>query len=306
MIKINTETYNILKTAANPQLAERDYLECSILDKLFQTPYFSNKCVFAGGGSIIKSYNLCHRATQDLDLSYQDFDDIPETPTKRQLNKFKRRFKDFVFDELKPKIGDAINPDQQFMIMTDRDWHVLENKEQFMSYPTLHILYKSAFDTNMGHICIEIIARKYDAETVRFRSVVPYSTGVGIGNIPTVRYEQTFWDKIYALHSTAVTDAPRLRESFSRHYYDTANIWSRVDLPATQHMLAKIERYQMKYTTRAIASIDAMRNVRLIPDSTTLARLEADYNNNIQHGTKESWSQIVRTLQHLNRQINTL
>lgn len=308
MIKINTETYKAFQNTANPKLAEKDYLECTVLDELFREPYFGDNFVFAGGGSITKSYKLCQRIGQDLDLSCQTFESLPDAPTKRELIKFKRRFKEYVFDDIKYKINAAINQSQQFMIMTDRDWHVLENKEQFMSFPTLHFLYKSAFDTSMGHICIEMIPRRYAPDTVRFRTVVPYSTGCAIGRIPTVRYEQTFWDKVYALHSVATGAVPRLRESFSRHYYDVAKISPRVNLGATGHMLADIESYQRRHTTKDVAPIMSMQNVQLIPDDTVLARLENDYcdlsRTSIQ--VPVPWASIICTLQKLNNKIKSL
>jgi len=307
MIKIDKETNKAFQNTADPKAAEKDYYECAVLDELFRVPYFSDNFVFAGGGSITKSYKLCQRTAQDLDLSCQTFEKLPDVPTKRELIKFKRRFKEYVFDDVKYRIHASINQQQQFMIMSDRDWHVLENKEQYMSFPTLHLLYKSKFDA-VGHICIEMIPRRYAPGSVYLRTVVPYSTGCAIGRIPTVCYEQTFWDKVYALHCVATEAAPRLRECFSRHYYDVAQMSPRINLWATQHMLADIEAYQQRHTTKAVAPISSMQDVKLIPNNSVLARLENDYRelSRISIQAPVSWESIICTLQRLNNKINSL
>lgn len=52
MVKIGTETYKIIQQAPNPRMAEKDYLECLILDKLFNDPYFQDNFVFAGTAAL--------------------------------------------------------------------------------------------------------------------------------------------------------------------------------------------------------------------------------------------------------------
>lgn len=308
MIKINSETYRIFQNTANPKLAERDYLECAVLNDMFQEPYFRDKFVFAGGGSITKTYKLCQRVGQDLDLSCQVFNDIPDTSSQNQLSKFKRRFKDWVFDEVKYQIANTINQDQRFMILTDRDWSALENKEQFISFPTLHLLYKSAFDTNMGHICIEMIPRIYRPGTVRYRKIVPYSIGGAIGGVPTVHYEQTFWDKIFALHEIATANIPHLHESVSRHYYDVAKISARINIAQTQHMLNDTIAYQKKYTTKHITPIETTADIKLLPGKHVLGKLESDWHELSRTSllSPMSWNEIILTLKKLNSKIKAL
>lgn len=308
MIKISTDTYKAFQRTSNPRMAEKDYIECAILEELFNDPYISKQFVFAGGGSITKSYNFSQRIGQDIDLACADFEELPDEHSKKQLTNFKKRFKTFVFDVLKPKVNYIINQDQQFMIATDRDWRALENKEQFLSSPTLHVLYKSAFGPEMGHLCLEIIPRKYKENKIQHRSVVPYSIKQEMGDIPTVRYEQTFWDKVFALHSTAKTEMPRLRETFSRHYYDVARIADHVNLNETKEFLFDISNYQTKYTTKGIPPLTSTAEVELIPEDATLTRLGEDYAKISELFLKnpESWQSIIRNLIQLNNNLKTL
>lgn len=309
MIKIGTETYKIIQQAPNPRMAEKDYLECLILDKLFNDPYFQDNFVFAGGGSITKSYTFCRRIGQDIDLACADFEDIPDDRSGKQLQKFKKGFKQFVFEVLAPKINYIINTGSQFKIITDREWSALVNTEQYLASPTLHLLYTSKFGTDIGRLDIEIIPRVYNPDTITYRSVVPYSINQEIGHIPTVRYEQTFWDKVYALHSNALADKPRTTQCFSRHYYDVARLSQHVALKETQNMLFNIEHHQQKYTTKGIAPLGSPKNVRLLPYNTrTTEKLGQDYNDILSEftDTSETWHDIVLALQKLNINLKTL
>ncbi|MBR2012241.1 MAG: nucleotidyl transferase AbiEii/AbiGii toxin family protein [Alphaproteobacteria bacterium] len=308
MIKIQPEKFLEFARTNNPKMAEKDYLECAILEKLFQNEYINKNFVFAGGASVTKSYNISNRIGQDIDLACSDFTDIPDMHSKKKLNTFRKNFKNYVFDVLKPAINNIINQDSRFMIVTDRDWNALENKEHFLSSPTLHLLYRSHFGTDMGHLCIEIIPRKYPDSIISVRSVVPYSTLVPMGTVPTVAYQQTFWDKVYALHSNANARIPHFDDGFSRHYYDVATLAPFVDLSETYPLFHNIEAYQAKYTTKEITPVKSPSEIVLLPDDSTLYRLADDYHTASEafNAPRETWADIVRMLQTINQNINNI
>jgi predicted nucleotidyltransferase component of viral defense system len=193
-----TDQEQFFATQNNPSMAEKDYLECKILEQIFHDPFFANKFVFAGGGSITKSYSFSPRIGQDVDLAYNEFTDLSDTRSKKQLNTFRKNFKSFVFDILTPHINAIINKNNCFNILTDREQRALHNQEQWLSSPTIHIFYQSKFNKTPEDIRIEIIPRKYPTENISFRSITPYSIPtMNIGNIPTIAYEQTFWITTY-------------------------------------------------------------------------------------------------------------
>ena len=308
MIKLKPEDFLAFNRTNNPKMAEKDFLECAILDNLFQDDYIRKNFVFAGGGSVTKSYCLSSRIGQDIDLACSEFVDVPDNRSKKKLNTFRKKFKNYVFDVLKPTINYIINQDSRFMLVTDRDWHALENKEHFMSSPTLHLLYRSQFSTDMGHICLEIIPRKYSDSIISARSVVPYSTNKPMGNIPTVAYEQTFWDKVYALHSNSVAHIPHFDDGFSRHYYDVATLGQFIDLENTYPLFQDIEKHQSKYTTKEIEPVASPSEIALLPDDSTLYRLADDYHSIAEafNAPRESWTEIVQMLKSLNQKINKI
>jgi len=306
MINKNGPIFKAIISMSNPIEAERDYIECQILDTIFADTFLGNKLIFAGGATLAKSYKLCHRISRDLDLSCTEFTDLPSDRTRRQLHKFKNRFKEFVFDQLRTEINYAINQNRRFMITTDREWRVLHNPEQRVSYPVLHILYKSILNGSVNYICIEIIPRKYDASAISYQTTVPYSISVPTHKIPTVAYEQTFWDKVFALHSIANGTLPRDSAFFSRHYFDVAQISDKIKIDDTFHLFNNTVEYQKIYTTKDIAPISSAADICLIPDPATLGTLMAEYNSHQDQflQTPPEWRYIVKKLFALKSRLN--
>ena len=312
MVKISSGTYKILRQAKEPEMAEKDYLECVVLDKLFNDSYMADNMLFAGGASLSKSYQLSMRIGQDIDLVCTDFADIdiPDVHSNKQLEKFRKRFNAKVFTELTQRINQIINKNQQFFILTDFDCRGFANTELFMTSPTLHLMYKSEFCSNLGHLCIEIIPRRYPADSIQYTSVVPYSINQSLGDIPTVRYENTFWDKVYALHSNTVAKRPKSGSFFSRHYYDVSRLYDLncVDLTKSKHMLFDIEKHQAKYTKKCIPALNSMSDIQLLPDAEALEKLGKDY---VQMSNKflcpqNDWNTIIKSLCCLNQRLKTL
>lgn len=308
MIQKNSEVYKAIKSASNPLDAERDYMECRILDTMFADKSLHGSLIFSGGATLTKSYNICQRISHDLDLVSSEFTELPADRTKRQLLMFKRRFKEFVFDQLRAQINYAVNQDKRFMLATDREWVALHNMEQQVSYPTLHLLYTSALNNSFEHICIEITPRTYDASAISYQALTPYSIHTPICEIPTVRYEQTFWDKVFALHSMSMCGIPRNRFFISRHYFDVAKMADMVNLGDTYHLFNDTVAYQSKYTTKEIPSISAPGDIHLVPGPETLKALATEYNK---HRDKflcppPQWGDIINTLTELKLRLNNL
>jgi len=119
--------------------------------------------------------------------------------------------------------------------------------------------------------------------------------------VPTVAYQQTFWDKVFALHSFAQSGLPRNRFFLTRHYYDVAHIAPYVNLQKTYHMFRDTVAYQTKYTTKDIAPIESSADIHILPDNETLAKLGTEYAgmNKSFLKTPPQWAQITDSLTKL-------
>ncbi len=305
MIKLSPEIHQAFDRTSNPRLALQDYLECRILWKIFQDDYFRRNFVFSGGATLTKSYQISNRIGKDLDLSLMNFTDLAPGRTKRQLSNFKKSFKGFIFSNIYSKLDSIINHNNMFEIITDRDWPSPENTGRHASSPALHLLYRSEYGD--GHLCLEISARKYRPAQISYRGIVPYSLSESFAPIPTVAYQQTFWDKVFALHSNALSKTPHTDNSYSRHYHDVAILADHTDLDNTHHMLSDTISYQKIHTTKIIP-LQHARDVILIPDDKTLYQLSDDYY--AMSGTftqpQVSWNTIVERLQTLTQDLKQL
>ena len=312
MEKLSATLYKAIQQLEKPKLAEKDILECQILKKLFEDKYIADNFAFSGGASLFKSYNMIQRQGPDIDLVCNDFQELGVQRSKKQLNNFKERFKNYVFDVIKPKINSIINQNQQFMIVSDRDWKLLSQNAgggiKLPSFPTLHLLYKSEFDGTLEHLSFEITPRKYDDVNINNQMIKPYSTGQAVANIPTVSYQQTFWDKIYALHTNAIIERPRSSGKFSRHYYDVSQIMPNMNLGKTQDLFINIAKYQNTYTTKQIEFPIDVQTIQLLPDEVILNKLEQDYIDMEKDfvGEHDSWTDIVKGLMQLNVKLKYL
>lgn len=308
MVRINTESYRAFLRCDNPRFAEQDWLECHLLSELFQDAYFAKNIVFTGGSTLTKSYHLSTRYNHDLDLTCTDFEDIPDNRSGKALNNFRNRFKEYVFDVIRPKINYVANQNKKFMILTDRDWRVLNDSTNIPSTPSLHFLYKSIHRPDVGYMCLEFIPRSYPASSITLCPITPYATHKTLGPIPTLCYSQTFWDKIFALHTMSLTTEDRVPLTCSRHYYDVANIADKVDLDTTQAMFNCTQQYQMKYTHKKISPIVSMADINLIPNMTVGKKLVTDYQNVLKMYAPHlpSWKDIMHKLMILNKRIQQL
>ena len=295
-----------INKAPNPRLAEQDYLECAVLDALFRDEYINDNFIFTGGATLSKSYSIGGRIGRDIDLGLINFADVPRDRTQKQLGNFKKRFKRFTFGELRNKIAQTVNQHGRFEIITDHDWPSPENTERVASSPALHMLYKSEFGT--GHLCIEVMPRRYRPSAITYRELLPYALEKTFGAIPTVSYEQTFWDKVFALHSNANSPKPHCDKSYSRHYYDVAILSPYIDLDQTHDLLRDTIEYQIRHTTKKI-DLTAARDAIIIPDDKTLYKLSDDYyamSGTFIEQPQTSWNTVVQILQNLNQDLRSL
>lgn len=307
MYSVDENTLNQFNQQRNPILAEKDYLECAILDKIFSDPYFHDSFVFAGGGTITKIYQIGNRIGQDIDLALTEFDTNPQNSS--QLHRFRVRFTKFVFNDLNIKVTAALSEIGDFNIITDAEYRIQNNITTGCVSPTLHVIYDSEIDPEInGDINIEFIPRHYSPAAIQHKPATPFSTGIQMTqDIPAVHYAQTFWDKVFALHT--IHEIGVMRPGLATHYTDVAHLSKCVNLNETQDMLLDISEYQRQFTTRKMTPLKSVRDVHLLPSVPDMKRLSIDYGqmqNRFISGNIETWPRILITINKINRNINKL
>lgn len=308
MYEIDSSIYDSFRHEKNPMMAEKDYLECVILERLFSEPFFKNNFVFAGGGTITKIYKIGNRIGQDVDLAFTDFEDLPNDRSVRKLNKFKNNFNEFVFNDLNTSVTKTMKDIGDFTVLTDRQVRASQPEAHAHTQPALYVNYSSNLNPRVEKcITIEFIPRHYDVQSLDTGYVIPYSIGELMPvQIPTVHYSQTFWDKVYALHT--INQIGMMRSGLAHHYYDVANLIPCVKLKQTKSMFKSIEKYQQTYTTRKMATVESISDINLMPNDNDNQRLSLDYQNmsNRFIGRMDSWKSIMTILDMINKSIHNL
>lgn len=307
---MDKDDLTILLNAKKPLRAEKDLMECLILQNLFSDTDLRDNCILTGSGSITKSYNIGNRISKDIDLAWGDFDELSRTRSVKELNDFKDDFKEFVFEKMKYKIAEVVQPLGKFEILTDRDLRKKSVKYRLetgrRSSPELHLYYKSALGHRYtGHIAIEFIPRHYADEVIDLRCITPsaFDGKMVIQNIPTVHYSQTFWDKCYALH--VISQLGAIRPGLAHHYYDVSCMSNFVNILHSTQCLTDVVVYQGVYTTRNVFQPSSVCEIQLVPNEKTIQELKQDYKTirNSFKGPQEAWENVIGNIKALNNKI---
>lgn len=303
MIKINSQIRDMLNAAEHPVLAEKDYVECMVLASLFCDNGIASGFALTGGASLTKAYHISPRQSCDIDLAYIGNSGlrIQKSDTRSQMKKFKSSFRKMVFGTFLNKVNYLINPDNKYEILTDMQY-------QGQMSPTLHLIYPSCVTDDFGHTAIEVIPRKYDVAAISWRRVTSYAIRTVSANVPTVDYEQTFWDKVYALHTFATSSRVNFHPMMSRHYYDVALMASHIDKIKTRHMLDNIIAHQMRFANYDVAPVMAPCDIVLIPDVNMQHLLANDFLmlRRSQLALPLRWTSIMNVLKKLEYELGTI
>lgn len=306
MYEIKTEILDSILLAQRPFQAERDYIECRIMNEMFQTPYFCDNFIFTGGGTFSKAYRIGNRINRDIDFACLDFKELSENSSINQIGKFNGKFKKYVFTDLKDRIEAIIKDFGKFNIITDRQWRAEHVTTQKNSAPTLHVEYQSMLDPNTKNcVNLEFIPRHYAAHKIEYHTVAPYmiEDNSFTTQIPTITYSQTFWDKVYALY--VINQQGICREGLSRHFYDVAHVEPFVKLAETQSMFMDTAKYQQIYTTRNLQKPESVSEINIVPKQADAELLGKDYDESLSQYQQPivQWPFVMVAIENLNQKL---
>jgi len=279
-----------------PQLIEKDFWVCWILEILFSLPESGSHLTFKGGTSLSKCYNIINRFSEDVDISIErSFFASAESiePEKEQTGKENRRRLDRLRKVCQKKIREVIIPELRDKInkslpnlgewSIELDLNDADKQTVLFAYP---YVVKSSMKSYVRPVVkIELGARS-DHWPIEFMSVIPYVANVpGISSIESVPVrvlgaERTFWEKATILH--AIRNGSKLRTRMSRHYYDVrAMVDSPIFNKAVENieLLLKVAEHKALYFKDNKARYDLAKpgSLRLMPKDEHVAQLNADY-----------------------------
>lgn len=311
-------------TGRPAHLLEKDVWVVWALAALFESP-LANNLTFKGGTSLSKAYKVIDRFSEDIDLTYDIRQLIPDLVegkdplpgTRSQAGKWTKA----VRDRLPAWINDQVVPLLQNALARDRLDATLEIGGADQDKIFLHY---AAQQYGTGYVSSSVVLEFGARATGEPHTVLPVVCDME-GHVPGISFPtanpvvmsvaRTFWEKATAAHVYCAQHRIR-SERYARHWHDLAALARSNYFPgiiADRAVAEAVARHKSFFFIEKDAdgtTIDYARAVsghlKLVPDGAALAALSDDYakmiEDNIMLGQPTPFDQLMQVC----REIETL
>ena len=298
-------------------MLEKDIWVTYVLERIFADGELSKILRFKGGTSLSKAHGLIERFSEDVDLildwtRFLDLGDPNAERSKTKQGAFNEKMNEtagrYVSGELREKLQSVLG-----------DVCRIECDE--VEPLNLHVVYPKSFDdpylTPSVKLEIGPLASWVPCEPKAVSSLVAQflpQLGLDPFELPVIKAERTFWEKIEALHHEhyrpETKKAPR---RFSRHYYDVYRIYHSPVYAVAKKNLALLQDvvdFTQKFYPRSWAHFELCKpgTMLLQPSEHALPIMRADYQAMRQmiYGDYLSFDELLETLKELESDVNAL
>ena len=309
-------------------LLEKDIWVVWALSAIYDSP-LGDSLTFKGGTSLSKVYKVIDRFSEDIDLTYdirelvpdllRDGNPIPASASqeKKITSAVRSRLPQWIEQTVQPVIEQALVASglQAALSLAGKD-----NDKLIIAYPAT----KKGTGYAAATIQLEFGARATGEPHQRHHvacDIAPLIEGV---SFPTAQplvmaAERTFWEKATAAHVYCLQG--RLRgDRYSRHWYDLAALakTTHFDSAASNHELARqvAEHKSMFFAEKDVdgGKVDYFQatsgDLRLIPQGPSLDALEKDYAAMLEDGLlafeKPTFEAVMASCAAIQDEINRL
>ncbi|MHB1454599.1 MAG: nucleotidyl transferase AbiEii/AbiGii toxin family protein [Saccharofermentanales bacterium] len=303
-------------------MVEKDFWVCWTLDYLFHKSPWTQQLAFKGGTSLSKCYGLIERFSEDIDLIL-DWRVLGYSTSEPWANRSKTS-QDRLNKEMDTKTGVFLR--EVFLPKLKGDFSQLI-AEPFALFiddeepQTVCFAYPKIFDDNfiVSVVRIEIgtLAAWTPTQTTSITSYAaeryPQAFNRQNTSVLTVMAERTFWEKATILHKEAFRINGRFPSRYSRHYYDLYCIDKspiKAQAYADLNLLERVVSFKSRFYPANTARYDLAcpGSMKLMPPEDCVSILVEDYEHmkNMIYGVKPSFEEIMKTLQRMEAEINSL
>lgn len=310
-----------IQTAAKfPYLSEaaveKDFWICWILKQLFRSS-LRDTIIFKGGTSLSKIFHLINRFSEDIDLILNWEGNSAGNPLEKRSHAQQAKFNDDLDAWGQRYIATSLLPKVQSLCADICVAEISKEKPDniIITYP------KSFSDKYLRpQILLEIGARAawvphavYTISSYAAEAYPQLFTASEIEIIATTP-ERSFWEKITILHAEAHRPKnSKIRERYSRHYYDTVMMArSSVKKAAFSdlELLRQVVEFKDKFYHCGWANYKDAKpgTMRLLPPEHSLADLKEDYASmrDMIYDNYISFEELLEELRSLENEINSL
>lgn len=304
------------RKSLTPEVVEKDFWVSWILSEVFADDFLSQLLCFKGGTSLSKVYGIIERFSEDIDLILAKHavlavgEDLVQA-TNRKQKEFNKvldiRAGEYISTKLKDALSQCLAPLCELRA-DENDLHVI-----WVRYPRIfddsYILADVKLE--IGPAALWNPNEQYPVDS--FVNQALPELALSSVNVPTVKAERTFWEKITILHQEHHRpEGSVVPARYSRHYYDVYQI-AHTDIKeqATHQplLLAEVVAFKKRFYPRGWANYDAavLGSIRLIPASHNLKVLRQDYEEmrDMIYGSRPTWDELLSYLEALEAELNS-
>lgn len=324
-IKDRTELFQAtaISMGMQPNVIEKDFWVCFMIDHLFNDCKYKKAFVFKGGTSLSKAYHVIERFSEDIDLilDWRKIIDEATNPweerSKTKQDLFNKQINSeaakFYRNELAPKLNDEIKEklgDGEWIVIDDEDEMVVNfyypqifGTEYLRSFVRLEIGPLAEWMPSHETVITPFTAEKYPALFKQKDTTVL-----------TIDVERTFWEKLTILHKIAYfPEGKPLPARYARHLYDVYNLgnsWVKESAFKRKELLEKDVAFKQKfyYAKGAHYETATLNSIELLPRESIKKELIDDYEamRNMIYGNIPSFDEILLFLSELQDEVHKL
>ena len=280
--------------------------------------------VFKGGTSLSKVYHVINRFSEDLDITIDHAasgdvltDPIAASVSNTKRREFGERMKLYTQKQVRDRIlphlqGQAERVGQVTVSLAGEGDEIHIHYQQVMQsgyilpYIKLEFGSRNAIEPSAVHLIEPDVLAWNSASQLEFPRV----------NVPVLLAERTFWEKVTLIHAELTRKNPKVTfDRYSRHWYDLAQLAGHeLGSRALKRLDLRDHVIRTKTALFGVSGVNydqvATGQCQLVPKDHLQAALEQDYTAmnkaGMFEGAAPTWSNILSTLQELERNINRL
>lgn len=293
-----------------PNVIEKDFWVCFLIDHIFNDCKYKDAFVFKGGTSLSKVYHVIERFSEDVDLildwrkiiddeinPWQERSRSKQDKFNKQINAEAAKFyKDILVPQLNFELQQKLNIKNCCSLDTD-DPMVIN-----FCYPQI---FKSAYLRSSVRLEIGPLAEWLPSHkgkiipfvAEKFPTLFEQKETFAL----TIDVERTFWEKLTILHK--ISNFPKdktLPSRYARHLYDVFNMgnsWVKEKAFIKKELLERDIAFKQKfyYAKGAHYETATLKSISLLPKIDFYDSLEDDYRamSNMIYGKKPSFKEMV-------------
>lgn len=323
-IKDRTELFQAtaISMGMQPDVVEKDFWVCFMIDHLFHDCKYKNAFVFKGGTSLSKAYHVIERFSEDIDLILDwrkivGKDDLWEERSKTKQDLFNKQtnFKaaKFYAEELVPQLNMEIQEK-----LGKGNWFSVDKEDEMV----INFYYPQIFETEYLRSCVRLEIGPLAEWLPSHETVItpfaaekyPALFAQKNTSVLTIDVERTFWEKLTILHKIANFPKDKLLPArYARHLYDVykmGNSWVRESAFEKKELLEKDIVFKQKfyYARTAHYETATLESIMLVPGERLHKLLAEDYRamHNMIYGKIPEYDKIIEFLGKLEEEVHRL